>query len=74
MKRMISNLINFSKLAFSSKNSDFGDDVLHGDSSRVSIADSMLIQGSVIGAKGRSVGSRELRMMMARVDENDMRA
>ena len=64
----------FSLIIEKPKNADFGDDVLHGDSSRVSIADSMLIQGSVIGAKGRSVGSRELRMMMARVDENDMRA
>lgn len=68
------NLFKFMRLAFSPRGADFGEDILHSDASRVSIADRMLIQGSVIGAEGRSVGCREIRMMRARVDGNDLRA
>lgn len=74
MKNMISNLFKFVKLAFSSRGADFGYGVLHGDASHVNVVDAMLIHGNVIGAAGRCIGSRETRMMKARVDGNDLRA
>ena len=70
MKNMFSNLFKFVRLAISSRDADFGYDVLHGDACHVSVVDAMLIHGNVIGASGRSVGSRETRMMKARVDGN----
>ena len=70
---MFTNLLKFVQLALSPRGVDFGDNVLHGDVSHVKIADSVLVQGSVIGAEGRSIGSREIRMMRSRIESNDLR-